>query len=114
MFNTAAMRIVNATFDSNTATEQGGAIFFSCNNFQYDFSQCSLNISNSLFVNNVANQQGGAIKWNFYEPRMVNLTFRDNQAGVYGGNIASVAKRMIVLSEEDEQQGSYGLNRLLL
>lgn len=55
LINTASMRIVNTTFDSNSAQQQGGAIYFSCSNFQYDFDKCSLNITNSTFVNNVAN-----------------------------------------------------------
>lgn len=84
-------------FDSNYANENGGAIDFYCSEFGVSNfnSSCSLTLSdNVVFMNNKADEEGGAIKWNQYEPIMtvVKISFVNNSAGVYGNNIASVAK----------------------
>lgn len=60
-----------------------------------------MTLLNSQFTKNLALVEGGAIKWNFYEPLMLedpSNTFINNSAGVYGNNIASVPKLMICIN----------------
>ena len=87
---------------NNDASNAGGAILFSCVNIGVTTSDwCSLTISNTLIVNNTAGQAGGAIKWNSYEPTLINVTFGNNSAAVYGNDMASVAKYLVQISEDD-------------
>ena len=66
---------------------------------------CSLTLNDIIFADNAASVQGGAIDWNFYEPSMSGITFVNNSAGVYGNDIASVAKFLVQL-----QPSELGLN----
>lgn len=66
-------------------------------------------------MNNTAGIEGGAIKWNFYEPlmRLDNKTFSGNKAGVYGDDIACVAKYLNITSSSSENK-SLAMRRNLL
>ena len=80
-------------FVMNNASIAGGAIFFTCSDHKLNEWMCSMNVSHSnIFSGNAAGIEGGAIKWDFYEPsmQMSGITFRNNSAGTYGANIASV------------------------
>ena len=74
---------------------------FRCNNFGDKFSLCNLRIHHTRFEGNKAGQEGGAIKWNFYEPQMINITFSNNTAGLYGDEIASVARSLVKIDKKD-------------
>lgn len=78
-------------FKKNSANFSGGGLYFYCNDFGTDLSKCSLTIANSKFINNIAKEQGGAVKWNFYEPTMINVDFEENVAFIYGDNNASIS-----------------------
>ena len=92
--NIGHVSIQNSKFLGNQAKQEGGAVYFSCSHLYTDPSlkQCTLSITNTTFQGNLAQTVGGAIKWDFYEPWMENLTFRNNQALIYGDDIASVPK----------------------
>lgn len=75
----------------------GGAIFFSCSEYYgTDQSKCSLALNNVNFTQNRAEIQGGAVKWTFFEPTLSkSVNFNGNTAGIYGDNIASMAKSLV-------------------
>lgn len=94
----------NTSFLGNNATNDGGALHFSCSDFGNDLSKCSLNISDTIFKDNFAVHDGGAIKWNFYAPTYYKGTiFVNNTAKVYGNNTASVAKTLIQINNNNER-----------
>ena len=61
---------------------------------------CSLILQDTVFVSNQAGQEGGAIKWNFYEPSFINVSYQNNSADIYGDDIASVASHLIRIAED--------------
>lgn len=96
LINVAKVQITDTIFDKNYANNSGGAIYFSCSkNFATNLDKCSLNIEGTRFINNLAQVEGGAIKWDFFEPTMINNEYQGNSAGVYGDKIASVANKLI-------------------
>ncbi|TNV88194.1 hypothetical protein FGO68_gene1286 [Halteria grandinella] len=97
------MTLIRSKFYNNKAENQGGALLYSCNQYP---KQCSLLLEDILFKNNSANIEGGAIKWNFFEPLMKNITFIENNAKIYGDNIASVARNLVKISQQDVGQSS--------
>jgi hypothetical protein len=97
MINLGNAQIEKTSFLDNSAFRTGGALQFFCDNFGKDFYKCSLRIADTIFSRNSALIEGGAIKWNFYEPQMINVTFKFNQAGEYGDSIASVANQLVKL-----------------
>ena len=56
-------------------------------------------IENTSFINNTAFIEGGAIKWNLYEPKLKNVMLLQNVAGIYGNDVASVAKYLIPIDK---------------
>ena len=99
--NMPNVEISSTTIFNNSAKVNGGAIFFYCDNFGLNYEVCSLKIKNTTFKGNRADQEGGAIKWNFYEPQMSGINFVDNKAGIYGDNIAAVAKKLVQVTLDD-------------
>lgn len=84
-------------FLDNEAFDSGGAIYFSCNDHKEEAWQCSMRIEdNTTFARNSAGLEGGAIKWNFYEPLFGSVIFKNNKAGIYGDNVASVPQRLVM------------------
>jgi predicted outer membrane repeat protein len=81
--------IVNAVFENNSATYNGGAIF----NDAGGGGTSSPSIVNSTFSGNSATWSGGAIINNAYDgvssPTLANVTFEGNSAGDLGGAIYS-------------------------
>ncbi|TNV88127.1 hypothetical protein FGO68_gene3291 [Halteria grandinella] len=90
-------------FMGNTASLAGGAVYFKCNDHGTDFSMCQLNITDTKFENNYAKVEGGALKWNIYEPSFQHVTYKNNSAGIYGNDIASVAKTLLKISREEAE-----------
>lgn len=93
----------------NTALKSGGAIYFSCLAI-IDNGICQLTIQKSLISNNHAKLEGGGLKWNYFEPTMKDINFKNNTAEVYGDDIASVAKYLIRINKE--QIGSKYLRQI--
>ena len=97
------------TFYLNNATSEdveaypseGGAIYYTCGGFL----TCSVELSGNTFKNNTAGNAGGAIKWFDVEPKGLededNNQFIDNKAIVYGDDIASFPRNIILLTEEE-------------
>ncbi|TNV88132.1 hypothetical protein FGO68_gene10719 [Halteria grandinella] len=100
IINTKLMNITRTNITNNNAHKQGGGIFFSCNASLSQTYPCTLYIQDSLFQSNFAEQEGGAIKWNYYEPIMSNVIFKNNSAGVYGDELACVSKKLIRVKKE--------------
>ena len=100
-YNIPNVEIYSTTFFNNSAKVNGGAINFYCENFGINFEICSLKIRNCIFHKNNADQDGGAIKWNFYEPYIAGSKFINNKAGIYGDDIASVAKKLVQVTLDD-------------
>lgn len=74
-----------------------------------------MTLDNSIsFTNNTALTEGGAIKWNIYEPSMSTskISFLYNSAGVYGNDVASVARELKRYTYDSETE-SYSLSRML-
>ncbi|TNV88176.1 hypothetical protein FGO68_gene8013 [Halteria grandinella] len=91
----------NTKFIENKAAKSGGAIYFKCSDYGKNFNKCKLTINSSQFIKNKAGIEGGSIKWNFYEPIMDGVQNINNTAGVYGGDIASVAKKLIRIDSSE-------------
>ncbi|TNV88029.1 hypothetical protein FGO68_gene8850 [Halteria grandinella] len=92
--------IERTLFERNTAELSGGALFYGCNSTLELAFPCSLNISDSQFTHNLAGQEGGAIKWNYYEPQLINVKFDSNLAKIYGNDIASVAQKLVQINSD--------------
>lgn len=104
------MQITNCTFDNNHAINgesdsqsgNGGAIAFTGSDeiTQLEFT------SNNTFINNTADVQGGAIYWNYVEPLNIEtVNFDDNQAQLYGNDIACFAQEVISISQDEYNSG---------
>jgi len=91
----AHVKINNTKFIQNKATKSGGAVYFKCLDYGLNYNKCKLSINNTEFTLNNAGVEGGSIKWNFYEPTFKSITYSKNTAGIYGTEIASVAKKLI-------------------
>lgn len=90
-----------ATFDSNTATTHGGAIF----------TRAALNLQDATFNNNSAGVQGGAVLTTRTAEGLLNIensTFKGNTAGEEGGAVWSGAETKITnsLFENNKTTGS--------
>ena len=102
LMNVGYVQITNGTkFSGNTARINGGALYFYCNKYGLDLSKCSLNITNTSFSSNLAGSYGGALNWDINEPTMKNVTMVKNQAGIYGDQIASVAKFLVQIPQSE-------------
>lgn len=100
--NVGNVFIKDSKFMSNVASKAGGAVLFSCvNNGVTTSDWCSLEISNTVIISNKAGISGGAIKWNSYEPSLINVTLKNNSASVYGNDIAGVAKYLVQISKDE-------------
>jgi predicted outer membrane repeat protein len=94
------MLISKTKFLSNSASVNGGGVFIGCDTSTYD---CLLELQGSnTFSSNFAGESGGALFWGDVEPTMSlpSITFRQNSAGIYGDNIASIPAKLAVLTEE--------------
>lgn len=59
--------------------------------------------------------QGGAIKWTFFEPVIgSDVNYKNNKAGIYGDNIASLAKKLIRISKNQTEMTSFNSNVRML
>ncbi|TNV88085.1 hypothetical protein FGO68_gene10378 [Halteria grandinella] len=86
------------TFTSNTALKAGGAIFYSCTTNYL----CVMEITNCTFKHNYANIEGGAIKWTKSEPQFSDdVIFINNTAGIYGDDLASVARVLVRITDQE-------------
>ncbi|TNV88206.1 hypothetical protein FGO68_gene9945 [Halteria grandinella] len=104
--NVANLTLQNNTFTYNTASEQGGALFTSCNTLDCNFTIDKSNV----FISNQAGQSGGAIQWQNVAPvlptnvakssALLKLMFRGNSA-FYGPNIAGQPSELSPLTEQD-------------
>ncbi|TNV88136.1 hypothetical protein FGO68_gene5030 [Halteria grandinella] len=103
------LTIEDTDFVNNTAERAGGAIYYECT----EKLACVLRLNNVLFQGNRAFVEGGAIKWTHYEPLMSNIRFRDNQARIYGNDIASIANELVIIEGilKNEIIGSIYYNR---
>ncbi len=81
IFSRTAIELNNATFAGNTAEGQGGAIYTTMT------SVGSLDIYDSKFIGNIANTEGGAI-WSGKETNISNTLFDGNKTtgSIYGNN----------------------------
>ncbi|TNV88178.1 hypothetical protein FGO68_gene13761 [Halteria grandinella] len=105
ILNNYKLEVSNTTFTMNTAKVSGGAIFYTCSSG----GLCMVDLNGIVFTQNKADYEGGAIKWTHFEPLMSSITFNSNQAGTYGDNIASVARELIKI--EEDQIGQKSLTR---
>ena len=81
--------MLNMTFEYNVA-QSGGAVYIDCDNYNI----CQNQIQNSTFSDNTAIVKGGAIYYNFRRPKLLNATFRNNDA-IYGSDIGSYPVRIV-------------------
>ncbi|TNV88103.1 hypothetical protein FGO68_gene7380 [Halteria grandinella] len=88
---------------TNNKAARGGGIYFA-GKASY---QCVLNIDTSSFQGNRADIEGGAIKWKYFEPYLRNVAFSNNSAKIYGDNIASVAKNLVMIEPNQMLQQSF-------
>ena len=100
------VEIEHNTFVNNTAVK-GGAIYIECNYLR----ECTNTIKHNSFVNNKAQDAGGAIKYNSYEPEMMNNTFTNNSA-IYYPNIASYPVRIKMLTNGTHLEDIMGLDNV--
>ncbi|TNV87912.1 hypothetical protein FGO68_gene12526 [Halteria grandinella] len=98
VINVEKLEVVKSTFSNNVAEAQGGALLYSCNELP---KSCMLVLNGTKFINNTAKIEGGAIKWNYFEPVMIDVIFIGNNANIYGDDIASVARNLVQISEKD-------------
>ncbi|TNV88190.1 hypothetical protein FGO68_gene11546 [Halteria grandinella] len=97
----------NTQFIENKANKSGGAIYFKCSDYGTNYNKCKLTLNNTQFIKNIAGVEGGSIKWNFYEPIMKNITNNNNTAGIYGTDVASVAKKLIRIDKSELGLGNF-------
>ncbi|WP_044212730.1 fibronectin type III domain-containing protein [Flammeovirga sp. OC4] len=88
----ADVMISSSTFENNTSTCDGGAIFYNSNN-----AVISLKIARSYFAGNTAQNNGGAIgfianKNNSSSVEIINSTLYNNSADNNGGAISVASK----------------------
>ena len=118
--NPIKTRILRSNFNNNEAWGDGGAIYYGCEASDTDLQlssnkPCKLQVSQCDFEGNSADV-GGAIRWTFMDiivsPDSVlsyegsgakydTLTFRNNQANVYGREIAGIAQELIRFRDEE-------------
>ncbi|TNV74929.1 hypothetical protein FGO68_gene8072 [Halteria grandinella] len=103
LLNIDNILVTGCKFIKNTAKVSGGSIYSSCIK-PYD---CNYRIEDSEFINNTAYQEGGAIKWTFTEPSFTNLKYQNNQAGLYGDDIASIARVLVRIIKEQVATTKY-------
>ena len=92
---------VNLTFVNNSAGSDGGAIFFE-SDVQY------VNFTNVAFENNLAAHDGGAIAFDeegleFSDVLFVNASFINNNATRYGGSISYANVKLTDIKISDSQ-----------
>eukprot|EP00347_Sterkiella_histriomuscorum_P012942 403366626 len=109
--NVQSLRITKTNFTQNSATNKytletsqtegsGGVIYHTCDSTSLN---CKLDISQgNIFKDNFAAVQGGAIYWDTVEPifSLNQSTYNNNNAGLYGNNIACFAQEMIQITQE--------------
>ncbi|TNV74976.1 hypothetical protein FGO68_gene3741 [Halteria grandinella] len=84
-------------FINNSARVAGGALYYSC----AELYSCYMKIQKATFRDNYAHIEGGAIKWTTKEPEFIDIQFINNSAAIYGDNIASVARVLVRITEEE-------------
>ncbi|CDW76199.1 UNKNOWN [Stylonychia lemnae] len=121
--NAQSVKIVNSTFSQNKALiEQnsllqianqgtGGAIYYTCNSQQLN---CKMKFEGfNVFKDNFAEVKGGALFWDQLEPEFIkdDLLFLNNQAKLYGNDIACYSQNLkyITLQEYQNQMIEIGL-----
>jgi len=81
--------VKGSTFRNNKALKNdAGVMFLECN--PLSSIKCNYDITDSTFDSNSAVLNGGAIKYNFYEPFLLNNKFNSNSAKL-GNDVSSFA-----------------------
>ncbi|TNV74992.1 hypothetical protein FGO68_gene289 [Halteria grandinella] len=109
ILNQYQLTVTNTTFIKNKANLSGGAIYYTC----IGEGNCSVWLYNVIFTHNKAGFEGGAIKWTHFEPLMTNNKFNFNEAGTYGDDIASVARALVKIEEDQIGNKSLRIQHLL-
>lgn len=94
--------IHNSTFTKNTATSQGGAIYYKCT-----ARDCDVKITSSTFIDNSATDQGGAFSFDIQPLYFTkgDLTFSGNTA-FYGPDYAAYAVVLSLLPANADSSSS--------
>ena len=99
-------KVSNSTFIGNTA-DDGAGIYFNCSLAL----NCSLEIEDSVFANGLASKTGGAIKWSLVRPKVVNCSFSNNSAVLYGDHNASFPIEVKMIDKAFRPSDNYSVSQ---
>ena len=103
MYNPENMQIIGSTFSNNEALNSsevtpsgiGGGIYYTTTP-EY-LSYLAMPETNT-FTGNYADDSGGAVNWDELEPEDITTNdFRNNNAGLYGDDIACFAQMLVAV-----------------
>eukprot|EP00347_Sterkiella_histriomuscorum_P002765 403366887 len=100
--NVKYLEIIDSSFTDCKASQNGGAIYYTCSG-----QDCVVKFTNNnTFQNNFAVKSGGAIFWTDIEPIFSNKNMRllENKANIYADNIGCFPQKLGQISTENQKR----------